>query len=294
MKKIIIITLAILLFVPAVFSQVNYLSPEEYKKLKKQERIQYWGNLEKDLTNFQQRKADAVARSNQYKIDIEKLNQQIAALNANYDKTYSEILAIIGVQNFDPAAIQNKIAYFNTKIDNMNRLSDDELWNAKKTINELVLEYNAYKKNNFHKIPEFTDIFVELDRKIKNLEQSAQAAKPKYYEDSYTTKSGETLSIIAGYSFIYNDVTKWGIIYRANRDQIKDPNIINPNQVLKIPRGLPNSWKVYRGEYLWKIASYPEVYGNGAKWPLIYRANRDQIKNPDLIYPNQVFKIPRD
>ena len=27
-------------------------------------------------------------------------------------------------------------------------------------------------------------------------------------------------------------------------------------------------------------------------WPIIYKANRDQIKDPDLIYPKQVFKIP--
>ncbi|MCF7911712.1 MAG: LysM peptidoglycan-binding domain-containing protein [Candidatus Cloacimonetes bacterium] len=99
---------------------------------------------------------------------------------------------------------------------------------------------------------------------------------------------------MSGYHFIYNDPAKWGIIYRANRDQIKDPNIINPDLVLKIPRGKPNTWKVYKGEFLWRIASYPEVYGNGAKWPLIYRANKDKIKDPDLIYPNQVFEIPRD
>jgi hypothetical protein len=28
-------------------------------------------------------------------------------------------------------------------------------------------------------------------------------------------------------------------------------------------------------------------------WPLIYKANRDKINNPDLIYPDQVFSIPR-
>jgi hypothetical protein len=26
----------------------------------------------------------------------------------------------------------------------------------------------------------------------------------------------------------------------------------------------------------------------------VYRANKDQIKDPDLIYPNQIFEIPRD
>ena len=66
------------------------------------------------------------------------------------------------------------------------------------------------------------------------------------------------------------------------------------NAALKIPRGLPNNWKVFKGECLWKIASYPEVYGDAVKWPQIYRANQDQIKDPDLIYPNQIFEIPRD
>jgi nucleoid-associated protein YgaU len=294
MKKLIIISLITVLFIPALLSQVNYFSPEDYKKLKKQERLQYWEELENELTNLQQRRADAIASANQYQTDIAELNRQLENTNANYDATYSEILSILGIESFDPAAIQNKINYFNNKIDNMNRLSDDELWNAKKAVNELIAEYNGYKNSNFNKIPEFVDSFVELDRKIKNLDDNTQAAKPKYYEDSYSVKRGDTLSKISGYSFIYNDVKKWGIIYRANRDQIQDPNIINPNQVLNIPRGLPNSWKVYRGEFLWKIASYPEIYGDGSKWPLIYRANQDQIKNPDLIFPNQVFKIPRD
>lgn len=52
------------------------------------------------------------------------------------------------------------------------------------------------------------------------------------------------------------------------------------------------SYKVVRGDHLWGIAKKKEHYGNGFAWPIIYKANRDQIKNPDLIYPDQVFKIP--
>jgi len=51
-------------------------------------------------------------------------------------------------------------------------------------------------------------------------------------------------------------------------------------------------YTVIRGDYLWKIAKKKEHYGNGFAWPVIYKANRDQIKDPDLIYPKQVFKIP--
>ncbi len=52
------------------------------------------------------------------------------------------------------------------------------------------------------------------------------------------------------------------------------------------------SYTVVKGDYLWKIAKKDEFYGNGFAWPVIYNANRDQIKNPDLIYPKQEFKIP--
>ena len=52
------------------------------------------------------------------------------------------------------------------------------------------------------------------------------------------------------------------------------------------------SYTVVKGDCLWNIAKKKEHYGNGFAWPVIYKANRDKIKNPDLIYPKQVFSIP--
>jgi len=57
---------------------------------------------------------------------------------------------------------------------------------------------------------------------------------------------------------------------------------------------LPMTHVVKKGECLWYIAGYKEIYANPLKWPLIYKANKDKIKNPDLIYPGQVLSIPRD
>lgn len=51
-------------------------------------------------------------------------------------------------------------------------------------------------------------------------------------------------------------------------------------------------YTVVKGDCLWNIAKKKEHYGNGFAWPVIYKANRDQIKNPDLIYPKQMFKVP--
>lgn len=47
---------------------------------------------------------------------------------------------------------------------------------------------------------------------------------------------------------------------------------------------------VVKGNSLWRIAR--RVYGEGVMFTLIYEANQDQIKDPDLIYPGQVFTLP--
>jgi nucleoid-associated protein YgaU len=52
-------------------------------------------------------------------------------------------------------------------------------------------------------------------------------------------------------------------------------------------------YTVVRGDCLWRIAKKQEFYGNGFAWPNIYKANRDKIKNPDLIYPKQQLTIPQ-
>ena len=51
-------------------------------------------------------------------------------------------------------------------------------------------------------------------------------------------------------------------------------------------------YSVVRGDHLWGIAKKKDHYSNGFAWPMIYNANRDQIKNPDLIYPDQELIIP--
>ena len=63
-------------------------------------------------------------------------------------------------------------------------------------------------------------------------ESAARAAQPT----SYTVRRGETLPQIAARSELYNDMALWPLIYRANRDQIRDPYQLWPGQTLKIPR----------------------------------------------------------
>lgn len=50
---------------------------------------------------------------------------------------------------------------------------------------------------------------------------------------TYTVESGDTLSHIARQ--FYGKANKWQAIYAANRDQLDDPDLIQPGQILKIP-----------------------------------------------------------
>lgn len=56
---------------------------------------------------------------------------------------------------------------------------------------------------------------------------------PSATTQSYTVQSGDTLSHIA--QRYYGQAGQWNRIFEANRDQLDDPDLIQPGQVLKIP-----------------------------------------------------------
>jgi nucleoid-associated protein YgaU len=53
----------------------------------------------------------------------------------------------------------------------------------------------------------------------------------------------------------------------------------------------PGSIIVQPGNSLWRIAR--RTYGEGLRYSLIFEANKEQIRDPDLIYPGQVFSLPK-
>jgi len=47
---------------------------------------------------------------------------------------------------------------------------------------------------------------------------------------------------------------------------------------------------VSRGDSLWRLSQL--TYGAGMRYAVIYKANREQIRNPNRIYPGQIFVLP--
>ncbi|MBL4740044.1 MAG: LysM peptidoglycan-binding domain-containing protein [Sneathiella sp.] len=91
--------------------------------------------------------------------------------------------------------------------------------------------------------------------------------------------------------------------YQLRADQIdKKGNVISrvelpfqrasADEVILAKGGLEIRAIVQPGNSLWRIAR--RMYGEGTEYTMIYQANQDQIKDPNLIFPGQIFKLPSE
>jgi len=89
----------------------------------------------------------------------------------------------------------------------------NQIWNAIKTIPDWQRE-------------------IEADIKATGAAEPSGSARPA----TYTVKSGDTLSKIAKH--VLGDANAYMEIFNLNRDQLSDPDKIQPGQVLKIPQAV--------------------------------------------------------
>jgi LysM repeat protein len=64
-----------------------------------------------------------------------------------------------------------------------------------------------------------------------------------------------------------------------------------PAKVSKKSAG--GKYAVKNGDSLWRISGKSTGYGDSFKWPLLFKANRDIIEDPDLIYPRQKLEVKK-
>ena len=79
-------------------------------------------------------------------------------------------------------------------------------------------------------------------------------------------------------------------VLRVDRTDDFEKVVSRAEVPFSVEKGVDKSVKIVKGDNLWTIAR--QVYGSGFDYTIIYRANKNQIKNPNLIYPEQVFVLP--
>jgi nucleoid-associated protein YgaU len=68
---------------------------------------------------------------------------------------------------------------------------------------------------------------------FSDVQSGSSSTAPAEQQRTITVKAGDSLSKIAKRE--YGDADKWHAIFEANRDKIKNPDLIHPGQVLTLP-----------------------------------------------------------
>jgi hypothetical protein len=55
--------------------------------------------------------------------------------------------------------------------------------------------------------------------------------------------------------------------------------------------GDTKTYEVNKGDSLWKISAKKKIYGDPFQWPILFIANREKIKDPDVIKPGWELKV---
>ncbi|OQX87848.1 hypothetical protein B6D60_02990 [candidate division KSB1 bacterium 4484_87] len=241
------------------------------------------------MADLQKREADAKAEMATLDKEIATLKDEIATAEKATADEWQAIYTLLGTDEAGVNQFGSDLGALEAKVDELSGLTPEELFQRRKEIDQLEEQLNGYKGNNIALLSSMQDKIAVIEGKISQL----RASLPKAVYDEYTVVKGDYLWKIAGKEDIYSDPYQWIRIYTYNRDQIKDPDMIYPEQIFKIQRGVgANEYLVVKGDFLYKIAGKAEIFNDPTKWTKIYEANSTVIKDKNEIYPHQVLIIP--
>ncbi|MDP4115795.1 MAG: LysM peptidoglycan-binding domain-containing protein, partial [Bacteroidota bacterium] len=160
------------------------------------------------------------------------------------------------------ASLTNEL---NTLRTDVNNLKNTKVGNVDDCYNEIYTMIGASKSD----VDNFRRALADLDGKIRRNE----GPKAERQKDLNTLKVNKITALPEFFDKVMNE-----------EQALLDAWVEAPKDI---------NYTVVKGDCLWNIAKKKEHYGNALAWPTIYNANRDQIKDPDLIFPKQTFKIPQ-
>lgn len=276
MKKLFIGGLALALLVSAS----ENAAAQENDKMTREEYVAQMA----DLTG---REATAKSQIKTLDAEIEALEAQLAQLSRISADLNAQILASISATNAQVKAFGEELESIVSQLEGLMALAPEVLIQRRGEVDNLAVRAEELKNSKISALPEMTARLADIDKMIAEIKM--RIAQPVTID--YTVAKGDNLWNISKMERIYADPYMWPRLYRANKEQIQDPDLIYPDQTLTVPFGVTeNQHLVTRGDFLFKIAA--EVYNDGGKWHKIYEANKQQIVEPHLIFPAQVLDLP--
>jgi len=168
------------------------------------------------------------------KEDGKNLKAKLEQTKANTAKTEEEILALVEANKDSKAAYGKELDAIENRIKQLAALSNDELFARRAELDVIEADLNKLRMNKL-------SLLSENSRRIEGMvSQIDKLRKVQPTTQTYTvgtwSKDRDCLWNIAKKKTIYDNPFKWPSLYNANKDKIKDPNLIYPGQILSIPK----------------------------------------------------------
>jgi len=239
------------------------------------------------MADLQQREAAAMQQIEMLNGQIDDLARQLASVDLAIDDLNDQIRTLVDASDTQIDAFGNRLDAIIGQLEGLLSLAPEVLIQRKGEAKALATEVEDLKSSRIAAIPEMAEKLTRIGALLSQIK--ARIAQPVTID--YTVERGDNLWNIAKKESVYDDPYMWPRIYRANKEDIKDPDMIFPEQTLAVPFGVAeNQYLVSRGDFLFKIAA--DVYNDASKWHKIYEANKARVVEPHLIFPAQVLEIP--
>ena len=259
----------------SVFAQAERLTIEQYNQ---------------QLAKCQQRERAANGEISKLEGEIAELKDKLSDLDNQIAATQEEIYRLLGYNQEQIDAFYNELQNIKNQITGLLGLSLEELYEKLDEVEKIGNRLDEMAADKRARLPHIAARLREVQGLYRQLKDKAARAKPSI--ETYDVVKGDYLWKIAGKPNIYSDPYAWMRIYSFNRNEIKNPDLIFPNQIFKIHRKVEKGqYLVARGDFLRKIAGLPEIYNDPYQWKKIYESNNTIISDPNLIYPHTVLDI---
>ncbi|MBI4811572.1 MAG: hypothetical protein HY800_09090 [Ignavibacteriales bacterium] len=188
-----------------------------------------------EMASYKAKEADLQSQLTQLNKDIEDLKAQSTKLDADILACEDALYALLGVTRADVEAFDSELTQMENRVSEFQRMSDAELVNYKDEMVKMDTRLKEMAQSKICMIPRYGDRVSALQQKLMALLNSIQ--KEKTYTVGTWARDRDCLWNIAKKKDIYANAWMWPKIWQGNRDMIKDPDIIKPKWVLKIPEG---------------------------------------------------------
>lgn len=239
------------------------------------------------LAQYENRKTGANRDILACREENEKLSAEIVDLDGQIAALDQEIYQLLGATESEVSEFFGSLDQSEAQLMGLMSLSDSDLFDKREEVDRIGDLLKSWKESKIALLPDAANKLRNIEQLLERLNTRMPAKRIR----NYTVMRNDSLWRIAKKPEIYDNAYLWPRIYLENRGLIKDPDLIYPNWVLKVPFGVDRGQHlVLQGHTLSTIAA--KVYKDASKWHQLYDANRTQILDPNLVFPAQVLEVP--